>query len=198
MRIYALHRKRERRTYDQMKKIVSLVMAGVMVLGTLCIAAGSPCAKAVVASCETPEQAVERQAAAVGMTAAEYRNNVIVSVPGLEDTLTVGQGGHVEINGAASNYTITMVKPNANNVAVAKAKAAAENGKIVSFFGIKACRFKTAKVNFYVKGMKAGKNILVYQYVDGAWKSVTVNEIREDHVVVTLVNNSGQLLMIEK
>lgn len=175
-------------------------MVGVMALGVLAVAAKSPSAKAVVAnvSYETPEQAYEKLAASQGMTAGELRNNVIVTVPGLEGTLPVGQGGHVEINGAASNYTITMVKPSKADVAIANDKATAEKGKIVCFFGIKACRFKTAKVNFYVKGMKAGRNITVFQYVNGTWKAVKVDEIREDHVVVTLENNSGKLLFVEK
>lgn len=181
-----------------MKKIVSLVMVSVMVLGMFSIAAASPSAKAVVATYETQEEAYARKAASVGMTVTELRNNVIASVPGLENTLTVGQGGHVEINGAASNYTILLEKPNKDDVAIAQTKATTEKGKIVCFFGIKACGFKTAKVNFYVRGMKAGKNIAVYQYVNGAWVDVTVNEVREDHVVVTLVNSKGKLLIVEK
>jgi len=181
-----------------MKKIVSLIMIGVMVLGTFCIAAKSPSTKAVVASYETAEETLAKRAEALGLTAAELRNNVLESVPGIDGTLTVGQGGHVEINGAASNYTIMMIKPTKAEAGLAINKAAAENGKVLCYFGFKACRFKTAKVNFYVKGMKAGRNIAVYQYVDGAWKSVTVNEVREDHVVVTLVDNSGKILIVEK
>jgi len=179
-----------------MKKLVSVVMICVMACSLL-IAAGSPSAKAVVASM-SPEESYAALAASYGKTAAELRNNVIASVPGLQDTLVVGQGGHVEINGAPSNYTIILDKPNANDVSIAKTKAAAENGKILALFGFKACRFKTAKVNFYVKGMKAGKNIAVYQYVNNAWTAVTVNEVREDHVVVTLVDNSGKILIVEK
>lgn len=180
-----------------MKKIVALVMAGVMALGMLCMAAGSPSAKAVVASASLAERE-ESAANEAGMTIAEYRNNAIISVPGLEGNLPVGQGGHVEINGAPSNYTITMVKPSEADVKLALDKAAAEKGKIVCFFGIKACRFKTAKVNFYVQGMKKGVNLVAFQYVDGVWKKVVINEIREDHVVVTLENNSGRLIFIEK
>lgn len=190
-----------------MKKIVAIVMVGVMALGMLCMAAGSPSARAIVASAssasassstssaETPE---ERAASEAGMSVPEYLNNAIISVPGLEGNLPVGQGGHVEINGAPSNYTITMVKPSKADVSLALDKAAAEKGKIVCFFGIKACRFKTAKVNFYVQGMKKGTKLVAFQYVDGAWKKVVINEIREDHVVVTLENNSGRIVFIEK
>lgn len=178
-----------------MKKIVAIVMAGVMALGMLCMAAGSPSAKAIVASAASAD---ETAAASAGMSVPEYRNNTIVSVPGLEGTLPVGQGGHVEINGAPSNYTITMVKPSKAEAALALDKAAAEKGKVACFFGIKACGFKTAKVNFYVKGMKAGVKLVAYQYVDGVWKKVVINEIREDHVVVTLENNTGKLLFVEQ
>ena len=48
--------------------------------------------------------------------------------------------------------------------------------------------FNTATVNFYAKGVKAGQNIKVYQYVNGSWVEVEVTEIRNDHVVVNMTS----------
>ena len=56
--------------------------------------------------------------------------------------------------------------------------------------------FNTATVNFYLKGIKAGQNIKVYQLVNGQWVELTVSEIREDHVVVDMTS-LGTLAFIE-
>lgn len=181
-----------------MKKLAALVMVGVMTLGMTCMAAESPSASAVVASASSEvSTSVASAAAKNNMTVAEYINNTVTEVPGLEDTMVTGQGGHVVINGAPSNYTITMVKPTKAEVKLATDQAAAVKGKILSYFGIKSCSFKTAKVNFWLKGLKGTQKVSVYQYVNGAWVKVAVNEIREDHVVVTLENNTGKLLFVE-
>ena len=194
-----------------MKKLVALLMVGVMTFGMAisAVAANSPSASAVVAT-QTVAATQTTQtndttsvyaapAAELNMTVPEYLNNVITSVPGLEGEalMVTGQGGHVEINDAPSNYTVTLIKPNKADTDVAKEQAKKAKGKIVSFFGLKDFRFNTAKINFWVNGMQPGKKIDAYQLNNGVWTKVVVNEVRKDHVVVTLTKNAEKLLFVE-
>ena len=80
----------------------------------------------------------------------------------------------------------------------AKTLASSLVGKVLNVAQIKASvsGFKTATVNFYLKGTKAGQNIKVYQYVNGQWVALTVAEIRADHVVVNMTS-LGTLAFIE-
>ena len=73
----------------------------------------------------------------------------------------------------------------------AKAQAAAIGGRVLNVARIDASvYFDTATVNFYMPGVTAGQNIQVYQYdyANGQWISVTVAEVREDHVVVDMTS----------
>lgn len=178
-----------------MKKLIALALAGVMVFSLPVMAASSPSA-AVVAQSATAK--VEAAASAENMTVSEYTNNAVVEVPGLDDVVPAGQGGHVIINGAPSNVTFQLVKPTATVVKSAKAEATALGGKVLNVFGTKSTvgKFSTARVNFYLKGVKAGQNIKVFQLVKGEWVEVTVSEIRADHVVVDLTAH-GTLAFIE-
>ncbi|MCR5798820.1 MAG: hypothetical protein K6G69_01980 [Lachnospiraceae bacterium] len=186
-----------------MKKLVALLMVGVMTFGMAisAVAANSPSASAVVATTQTNDATsiYAGSAAELNMTVPEYRNNVITSVPGLEGEalMVTGQGGHVEINGAPSNYTVTLIKPNKADTDAAKDQAKKAKGKIVSFFGLKGFNFNTAKINFWVSGMQSGKKIEAYQLNNGVWTKVVVNEVRKDHVVVTLTKNAEKLLFVE-
>jgi len=191
-----------------MKKLVAMLMVGVMTFGMAisAVAANSPSASAVVATqtvaatqTNDTTSVYAGPAAELNMTVPEYRNNVITSVPGLEGEalMVTGQGGHVEINGAPSNYTVTLIKPNKADTDAAKEQAEKAKGKIVSFFGLKGFNFNTAKINFWVSGMQPGKKIEAYQLNNGVWTKVVVNEIRKDHVVVTLTKNAERLLFVE-
>lgn len=185
-----------------MKKFIALTMAGVMLCALPVCASTSPSA-AVVASSASEEEStipasVKEAAAAEGKSVGEYSNNAIVEVPGLENVVPTGQGGHVIINGAPSNVIFFLTKPNATTVEAAKSQATTLGGKILNVFGTKAVvgKFNTAKVNFYMKGIKAGQLIKVYQLVKGEWVEVEVAEIREDHVVVNMTSH-GTLAFIE-
>ena len=180
-----------------MKKLLALAFAGVMLVSLPVMAASSPSAEAVVAT-SSVSATIEKAAAAEGKTVGEYVNNAVVEVAGLSDTLPIGPGGHVIINGAPSNFVFTLTKPSAAEVSLAKAQVAALGGKIVSFIGTKSVinKFETARVNFYIKGITAGQNIKVYQLVDGAWVELKVAEIRLDHVVVDMTSH-GKLLFVE-
>lgn len=200
-----------------MKKLIALALAGAMVFAMPVMAAPSPSAgsssptapavapsaPAVIPSAPvvvaTPAPAVAASsiptavvaaAEAEGKSVGEYMNNAVVSVPGLENVTPLGQGGHVIINGAPSNQVFSVLKPAYANVTSAKAFAAGLGGRVMNVAQIKASvsGFNTATVNFYMKGVKAGQVIKVYQLVNGQWVELTVAEIREDHVVVDMTS----------
>lgn len=186
-----------------MKKLIALVLAGVMVCSLPVMAAGSPSAAAVVSSSAPAyvdgiPAATVAAAAAEGKSVGEYNNNAVVEVAGLDDVTPVGQGGHVIINGAPSNLTFNVGKPAATAVKSAKTEAAALGVKVLNVVNVTApiSKFGTARVNYYMKGVKAGQNIKVYQLVKGAWVEVDVAEIREDHVVVDMTS-LGTLMFVE-
>lgn len=199
-----------------MKKVFALAMAGAMVVSMPVMAATSPTAsavasQAVVASAapsapsvaapsngmNSAETAVVSAAEAEGKTVGEYMNNAVTQLPGLENVTPVGQGGHVIINGAPSNQTFSVLKPVLAYVNSAKTLANGLGGRVLNVATIKASvSFNTATVNFYAKGVKAGQNIKVYQYVNGTWVEVEVAEIRDDHVVVNMTS-LGTLAFLE-
>lgn len=190
-----------------MKKLIAITLAGVMIFSLPVMAAGSPSASAVVsssasasapASVEGIPAAVAAAAAEEGKTVGEYLNNAVVEVAGLGSVTPIGQGGHVIINGAPSNVTFNVGKPDAAAVRSAKAEAAALGGKVLNVVKVNSVvgKFATARVNYYLKGIKAGQSIKVYQLVKGEWVELTVAEIREDHVVVDMTS-LGTLLFLE-
>lgn len=191
-----------------MRKLVAIALAGVMVFSLPVMAAGSPSASAVVsssassvsapASVDGIPAAVVAAAAEEGKTVGEYMNNAVVEVAGLESATPVGQGGHVIINGAPSNVTFIVGKPDAAAVKSAKTEAASLGGKVLNVVSVNSIvgKFATARVNYYLKGIKAGQNIKVYQLVKGAWVELTVAEIRADHVVVDMTS-LGTLMFVE-
>lgn len=137
-------------------------------------------------------------AAAENKTVAEYINNAVVEVPGIPDAVPAGQGGNVIINGAPSKVTFFLTKPSAATVKAAKEQATTLGGKVLNVFGTSAVisKFENATVNFYMKGVKAGQQIKVYQLVNGQWVEVEVAEIREDHVVINMKSH-GTLAFVE-
>ena len=190
-----------------MKKILALTLAGTMALSMPVLAATSPTAdsysttgaaavSAVTAS--SVPQSVVKAAADENKTIGEYMNNAVTEVPGLEEVVPLGQGGHVIINGVPSNQTFSVMKPVRQDVDSAKAHAASLNGKVLNVAQVKASvtGFDTAQVNFYLKGLKSGQNVKVYQLVDGVWVELSVAEVRDDHVVVDMTS-LGTLAFVE-
>lgn len=183
-----------------MKKLIALVSAAaVLVMPMAVCAAPSPSAGAVVAASTQSAQnsAVETAAAEVSMSVGEYTNNAIVSTPGLSaaDTLPVGQGGKIIVNGVATNMTVILRKVDAATVKAAKTAA---TGKILNLVNAKipVAKGNTVTVNFYVKGLAGTENVTAFQYVDGAWVQVTVKEIRLDHIVLDLTQ-SGPVMFVQ-
>ncbi len=132
---------------------------------------------------------VSVQAENENKSVAEYMNNAVTELPGLTDLTPVAQGGQVIINGTPTNQSFSVQKPLTVQVQAAQAQAASLGGNIMNVTTIKgSVSFDTATVNFYMPGVTAGQNIQVYQLKDGVWNSVTVSEIREDHVVVDMTS----------
>ena len=183
-----------------MKKLIALVSAAaVLVMPMAVCAAPSPSAGAVVATSTQSAQnsAVETAAAEVSMSVGEYTNNAIVSTPGLSaaDTLPVGQGGKIIVNGVATNMTVILRKVDAATVKSAKTAA---TGKILNLVNAKlpVAKGNTVTVNFYVKGLAGTENVTVLQLVNGEWVPVTVKEIRLDHIVLDLTQ-SGPVMFVQ-
>lgn len=189
-----------------MKKFIALFSAAVLLVTPLtvnaaCGGSASPSAKAVVAASAASENAgqssVEAAAAEVNMTVGEYNNNAVVSTPGLsaEDTLPVGQGGKVIVNGVTTNMTVILRKVDSATVKSAKAAA---TGKIVNIVNAKlpVAKGNIVTVNFYVKGLLGTENVTAYQLIDGTWTPVTVKEIRADHIVLDLTQ-SGPVMFVQ-
>lgn len=180
-----------------MKKLIALISAAaVLVIPMAVCAAPSPSAGAVVAA-STQATAVETAAAEVSMSVGEYTNNAIVSTPGLSstDTLPVGQGGKIIVNGVATNMTVILRKV---DVATVKSAKAATTGKILNLVNAKlpVAKGNTVTVNFYVKGLAGTENVTAFQLVNGEWVPVTVKEIRLDHIVLDLTQ-SGPVMFVQ-
>ncbi len=189
-----------------MKKFIALLTAGMLVSGTVLTAsaADSPSAGAVMATAapsytaEGFTVAADAQAAADrGMSAAEYYNNAIISAPGVENAMPVGQGGKIIINGVATNLTATLSKVNRTVADSAKTQAAALGGTLLNVVKVDfpGANYKVATINFYLKNLAGGTKIAAKQYVNGAWIDVEVSEVREDHVVLNL-KNSGAVVFV--
>ena len=204
-----------------MKKLLTLTLVGIMAFSLPVLAAGSPhkpsggggsskpkpAAETTYDSSQSQPEAVEASSApatvvaaaeAEGKSVGEYMNNAVSSVPGIDNAVPIGQGGHVIINGAPSNHTFSVLKPEKENVSSAKEYAETLEGTILNVVKVdaKVKNFQTATVNFYMKGVVAGQNIKVFQLVKGEWVEVEVVEIREDHVVVDMTS-LGTLAFIE-
>lgn len=124
-----------------------------------------------------------------GKSIGEYLNNLVITVPGLDEAVPVGQGGGVIIDGETTGATISIQKPLLAHVDSAKSMASTIGGKVLNVVSVKTSAvFGTATVNFYMPGVTADQNIQVYQYDAGQWTSVNVSEVREDHVVADLTS----------
>ncbi|MDE6214031.1 MAG: hypothetical protein K2M70_11230 [Lachnospiraceae bacterium] len=149
-----------------------------------------PAAPAPAVEASSVPAAVAQAAAAEGKSVGEYLNNALVTIPGLDNAVPIGQGGHVIINGAPSNQVFSLLKPALTDVSSAKTFAASLGGSVLTVTRVKASvsGFRTAQVNFYMKGIRTGQNIKVFQIVNGRWLEVDVTEIRDDHVVVEMTS----------
>lgn len=188
-----------------MKKFIALLSAAVLLSSTTVLAAPSPSAKAVVASASTqaaPEgfaKASDAQAAADrGMSAVEYYNNTVVSTPGVENAMPIGQGGKIVVNGVVTNLTATLSKVTKTVATDAKAQATTLGGTLLNIVKVDfpGANYNVATINFYLKGLEAGKNVVVKQFVEGAWIDVEIVEVRADHVVLNLTKSGAVAFVV--
>ena len=175
-----------------MKKFMALLSASV-ILCSATVSAASPSAQAVLASAGFTSASDAQAAADRGMSAGEYYNNAIVSTPGVENAMPVGQGGKIMINGVVTNLTATLSKVNKTVAADAVNQASALGGTLLNVLSVNfpGANYKVATINFYLNGLADNAKVAARQYVNGAWVDVEIVEIRADHVVLNLTNSGA-------
>ena len=117
-----------------------------------------------------------------------YDNNVVPAMDCVVST-PVGQGGKIIINGCLTNATLTVSKADNGEKVSAGGLASNLGARLINVVANKApgVRFKKMQVVFYMPGVRKGDPIAVYQMnCKGSWDSLEVNEVRDDHVTVTM------------
>lgn len=181
-----------------MKKFIALLSASVLLCSMVVSAAPSPSTEAVVSSQGFTNNADYKAAADRGLSAGEYYNNAVVSTPGVAKATPIAQGGKIVINGVVTNLTATLSKVNKNVASTANAQAEALGGSLLNVLKVDfpGAKYNVATINFYLKGLEAGKKVAVRQFIDGEWVDVEVVEVRADHVILNLTN-SGVIAFVE-
>lgn len=126
------------------------------------------------------------RAAEKGMSAGEYYNNVVTSTPGIENAITVGQGGNLIVNGVETNMSATISK--VTNRAYVDSVRVDQEGTLLNVVDVKYPAVE-ATINFYTPGITGETQIAALQYNAGVWVDVEVVEVREDHVVLNMKGN---------
>ena len=175
-----------------MKKFIALLSASVL-LCSVTVSAASPSAQAILASAGFTNASDAQAAADRGMSAAEYYNNTVVSTPGVENAMPVGQGGKIIINGVATNLSATLAKVNKTVAADAVNQASALGGTLLNVLAVNipGANYNVATINFYLKGLADGAKVAAKQYVNGTWIDVEIVEVRADHVVLNLTGSGA-------
>lgn len=126
------------------------------------------------------------RAAEKGMSAGEFYNNVVVSTPGIENAITVGQGGNLVVNGKVTNMSATISK--VTNRAYVDSVRVEQEGTVLNIVDVSYPAVE-ATINFYTPGITDGMEIVALQYNAGTWVNVEVAEVRADHVVLNMKGN---------
>lgn len=181
-----------------MKKLIALLSIATLLSSTTAFAATSPSAQAVVGSVGFGTSSDAQVAADRGMSAAEYYNNTVVETEGVADAVPVGQGGKIIINGVATNLTATLSKVTKSVVSEAAGQAEVLGGTVLNVLNVDfpGANYNVATIDFFLKDLEEGKNIVVKQYVEGEWIDVEVVEVRAEHVVLNLTN-AGPIVFVE-
>ena len=135
------------------------------------------------------------RAAEKNMSAAEFYNNVVISTPGIENAVTVGQGGNIVVNGVVTNMT-AMISKVTNRAYVDTVRVSQPEGRILNVVEVSYPGFD-ATINFYMPSVTAEMDVVALQYSAGTWVDVDVAEVREDHVVLNM-KKSGVVAFIAK
>lgn len=126
-----------------------------------------------------------QDAKAKGKSADEYYNNAVVDTPGIENPVSVSQGGKLVVDGKITNMTATIEK--VPSVYVDSIRAARQ-GTLLNVVKVNYPATE-AVITFYMPGVQAGDLIMAAQYEDGLWTDVEVTEVRADHVTLSLKGN---------
>ena len=135
------------------------------------------------------------RAAEKNMSAGEYYNNVVISTPGIENAVTVGQGGNIVVNGAVTNMT-AMISKVTNRAYVDSVRVSQPEGRLLNVVEVSYPGFD-ATINFYMPSVTAEMDVVALQYSAGTWVDVDVAEVREDHVVLNM-KKSGIVAFVAK
>lgn len=126
------------------------------------------------------------RAAEKSMSAGEYYNNVVVNTPGIENAVTVGQGGNLVVNGQVTNMTASINK--VTNRAYVDSVRIEQEGTVLNVVDVSYPAVE-ATINFYMPGVTGEENIVALQYNAGTWVDVEVSEVRADHVTLNMKGN---------
>lgn len=128
------------------------------------------------------------------MSAGEFYNNAVVSTPGIENAVTVGQGGNLVVNGEVTNMSATITK--VTNRAYVDSVRIEQEGRVLNVVDV-SYPATEATINFYMPGITGEETIAALQYNAGRWVEIEVAEVRADHVVLNMKGN-GVVAFIAK
>lgn len=134
------------------------------------------------------------RAAENNMSAGEFYNNAVVSTPGIENAVTVGQGGNLVVNGEVTNMSATITK--VTNRAYVDSVRIEQEGRVLNVVDV-SYPATEATINFYMPGITGEETIAALQYNAGRWVEIEVAEVRADHVVLNMKGN-GVVAFIAK
>lgn len=128
------------------------------------------------------------------MSAGEFYNNAVVSTPGIENAVTVGQGGNLVVNGQVTNMSASISK--VTNRAYVDSVRIEQEGRVLNVVDV-SYPATEATINFYMPSVTAEDAIVALQYNAGTWVEVEVVEVRADHVTLNMKGN-GVVAFIAK
>ncbi len=128
------------------------------------------------------------------MSAGEFYNNAVVSTPGIENAVTVGQGGNLIVDGQVTNMSATITK--VTNRAYVDSVRIEQEGRVLNVVDV-SYPAVNATINFYMPGITGEEDIVALQYNAGTWVNIEVAEIRADHVTLNMTGN-GVVAFIAK
>ena len=126
------------------------------------------------------------RAAEKNMSAGEFYNNAVVSTPGIENAMTVGQGGNLVVDGQVTNMSASISK--VTNRAYVDSVRIEQEGTVLNVVDVSYPAVE-ATINFYTPGITGEENIIALQYNAGTWVDVEVAEVRADHVTLNMKGN---------
>lgn len=146
--------------------------------------------------------AIQAVAQSYGMTYEEVANNAVSSPAGIPaaDVYAVSQGDKIQINGVASTQHVYLRKLTTKTPGYSQVKTdIPEGAKLINVFNaiLPVKDGNTVTVNFYLPKITGSENLTVQQFSEGKWVTLTIKELRKNHVVLDLTK-SGPVRFILK